>query len=249
MLNIFKKKIYLKDLLEGIPDIHNHILPGIDDGAANLEDSVGLLRKLGTLGVTSFIATPHVMNDYYPNTPATIKKALETLKAKISELPDLRKVKIKAAAEYMMDQSFLELLEKEKLLTLSENYVLVEMSYFQAPINLNEILFKLQTHGYRPVLAHPERYAFFHTKDLRKYEELKKRGCLFQLNVLSLSTHYGSRMQETAYKLLQSGLIDFIGSDTHREQHLEKWEKIKLPLKIVDPVKEIILDTKKTFQY
>lgn len=249
MLNIFKKKKYLKDLLEGITDIHNHILPGIDDGAANLEDSIGLLKKFGVLGITNFIATPHVMNDYYPNTPATIKTALDTLNAKISELPDLQKVKVKAAAEYMMDQSFLELLEKEELLTLSENYVLVEMSYFQAPINLNEILFKLQTQGYRPVLAHPERYAYYHSKDLKKYEDLKNRGCLFQINALSLSPHYGSQMQEIGFRLLEAGMIDFIGTDTHRDQHLEKLEKVKLKKNTSIQVKKAIEKTKDIFNY
>ncbi|UJH91337.1 histidinol phosphatase [Antarcticibacterium sp. 1MA-6-2] len=205
MLNIFKSKIYLKDLLQGITDIHNHILPGIDDGAANEIDSVQLLLKFKELGITKFIATPHVMNDYYPNTRETINNALSLLKNKIIEDQELQKVKIKAAAEYMMDQSFMEILEKKELLCLNENYVLVEMSFFQAPINLNEILFKLQTQGYRPILAHPERYAFYHSKDLSKYADLKNRGCLFQINALSLSPHYGSQIQEIGFRLLEAG--------------------------------------------
>jgi protein-tyrosine phosphatase len=162
-------------------------------------------------------------------------------------MEDLKMVKISAAAEYMMDQNFHELIEKEKLLVLRDKYVLVEMSYFQAPINLKEILFKLQTMGYRPVLAHPERYAYYHSKDLSKYEELKNRGCYFQMNALSLSSHYGKNMQQTAFLLLEKGMIDFIGSDVHREQHLEKIEKISLSKRKYDQVKKVIENTKNYF--
>lgn len=247
MLSIFQKKEYLIDYLKDITDIHNHILPGIDDGAANIEDSLNLLLKFKEMGIHSFIATPHIMNDYYPNTPLTIHAALEKLQDKIAQTTELKNVIIRAAAEYMMDQSFMELLESEKLMTLKDNFVLVEMSYFQAPINLNEILFQLQTKGYKPVLAHPERYAFYHTKDLRKYEELKDRGCLLQLNTLSLTPHYGSNMQQTAFRLLETGMIDFIGSDTHRVQHLEKLIGITLNKKISGPVKKVIAKTKEYF--
>ena len=244
MISIFRKKDFLIDHLQGITDIHNHILPGIDDGAQNVEDSIGLLEKFKEIGITDFIATPHIMNDYYPNTPETINAAFNILMEKVGENESLKNIKIQFAAEYMMDQSFLDLFENTKLLTLKDNMVLVEMSYFQAPINLNEILFKLQTSGYKPVLAHPERYAFYHAKDLSKYEELKNRGCYFQLNTLSLTPHYGSNMQKIASKLLENGMIDFIGSDTHRIQHLEKLSAISIPKRINDSLKRIISNTK-----
>ncbi len=249
MFSIFQKKEFLKDHLEGITDIHNHILPGIDDGASNIEDAVKLLRRFKSIGISSFVCTPHIMNDYYPNTPNTIGTSLKKVKDTISELTDLKNTKIRAAAEYMMDQSFLELLQQEELLTLKDKYVLVEMSYFQAPINLKEILFQLQTHGYKPVLAHPERYAYYHSKDLRRYEELKNRGCLFQVNALSLSPHYGTNMQQIAYKLLEAGMIDFIGSDTHREQHLDKLERIRLNKKTGAQVKKVIERTREIFTF
>lgn len=250
MFSIFKKKEYLIDHLFGVTDIHNHILPGIDDGAINIEESLSLLKKFADLGISNFIATPHIMNDYYPNNRGTITQALEKLKQAIAKDVELKSkdIKLSAAAEYMMDQFFVELMDGERLLVLKDNYVLVEMSYFQAPINLKEILFKLQTHGYRPVLAHPERYAFYHSRDLRKYEELKDRGCKFQLNALSLSSHYGKNMQITASRLLERGMIDFIGSDTHRLQHLEKLQTITLSKKTLEPVKVIIANTNSTFQ-
>ncbi|WP_010228291.1 tyrosine-protein phosphatase [Gillisia marina] len=247
MISIFRKKEFLVDHLQGITDIHNHILPGIDDGAQNIEDSISLLEKFSDIGISKFIATPHIMNDYYPNTPKTINNALALLNKGISENEKLKNTEIHFAAEYMMDQNFLDLMKTEKLLPLKDNMVLVEMSYFQAPINLNEILFKLQTNGYKPVLAHPERYAFYHAKDLSKYEDLKNRGCLFQLNTLSLTPHYGSNMQKFAYRLLENGMIDFIGSDAHRIQHIEKLQAIKLEKKHLNKIDKVLTKTRDEF--
>lgn len=247
MLSIFQKKNYLIDILQDTIDIHNHILPGIDDGAKNVQDSKALLLRLKEFGITNFICTPHIMNDYYPNTPSTINQALELLQKEVSKDPDLKDISLTAAAEYMMDQSFTELLENEKLLTLRNNLLLVEMSYFQAPINLAEILFKIQTRGYRPVLAHPERYAFYHAKNLDKYEDLQKRGCLMQVNALSLSTHYGTKMQKFAFRLLEAGMIDFIGTDTHRLEHLEKLSAIKLNRNHTEMIKKVIANTNSIF--
>ncbi|HET8753378.1 MAG TPA: CpsB/CapC family capsule biosynthesis tyrosine phosphatase [Salinimicrobium sp.] len=246
MFSIFKKKVFLKDHLKDFTDIHNHILPGIDDGAGNVEESVELIREFRKMGVTNFIATPHIMNDYYPNTPETIQQALNTLQKELLET-GLTEIKIRVAAEYMMDQSFLELLGQKKLLTLKDNLVLVEMSYFQPPINLEEILFQLQTHGYKPVLAHPERYAFFHSKKLEKFVDLKNRGCYFQLNFLSLTGHYGDNIQKTAFRLLEENMIDFIGTDTHQLRHLDKLSMTKLSQKKIEQILPVIERTRETF--
>ena len=249
MFSLFKKKnkIALTRELNGFVDIHNHILPGIDDGAATVEDSIALIRRFSDLGVTKFIATPHIMNDYYPNTPKIVNAALERVRETLPE-EGLDHIEIRAAAEYMMDQSFLELLEQENLLTLSEDLVLVEMSYFQAPINLNEILFQLQTRKYKPVLAHPERYAYFHSKNLSKYEELKSRGCYFQLNILSLTGHYGKSIQQTAFQLLEKEMIEFIGTDTHQMRHLDKLSQAQVYEKEMEQLKLVIENTSKTFR-
>ena len=247
MLSIFKKREYLVDHLEGITDIHNHILPGIDDGAANIEESIKLLLKYKELGITDFIATPHVMNEYYPNTKEKVNSALQDIKEAISGKEELKNTRIKAAAEYMMDQNFLDILESKDILTLKDNFVLVEMSYFQAPINLNEILFKLQTKGYKPILAHPERYGYLHSKDLSRYKDLKNRGCSFQMNMLSLTSHYGNSIEKMAQQLLKENFIDFVGSDTHRVEHLEKLASIKLSNKTKHQIKKAIENTKSTF--
>lgn len=227
-------------------DIHSHLLPGIDDGAAVVEDSVAMIRRFREIGVNKFIATPHIMNDYYPNTPESINNALLILKQRL-QMEGMVDVQIKAAAEYMMDHSFIELLEKQPLLTIMENLVLVEMSYFQPPINLYEILFQLQTSSYKPVLAHPERYVFYHSRKLEKYKELKERGCYFQLNLLSVTGHYGKNIQEMAYKLIEADLIDYIGSDTHQQRHLDKLWQAKLEQKKIDQLRPIFKRTKETF--
>ena len=247
MFSFFQKKYFLQDQLNGFVDIHNHILPGIDDGAADVDASLQLIEGFEKVGIFCFISTPHIMNDYYPNTAGSIAKAQEHLQQHLNSLG--KNVNIKAAAEYMMDQAFLELLENEKLLTLKDNMVLVEMSYFQPPINLNEILFKLQTAQYKPILAHPERYGFFHSKSLNNYEDLKTRGCFFQLNILSLTGHYGKSIQEIAYRLLENKMIDFLGTDTHQMRHLEKLSTATVNKKQLELLLPVIEKTNQTFSF
>lgn len=246
MLGLFEKRTPLIDFTKGFVDIHNHLLPGIDDGAANVEESISLVKRFREIGINKFISTPHIMNDYYPNTPSTINAALKELRNSLKE-EGIHDIEIHAAAEYMMDHSFMNHIESGDLLTLNSNQVLVEMSYFQAPINLNEILFQLQANGFKPVLAHPERYAFYHSKKLEKFEELKKRGCYFQLNILSLIGHYGKHIQEAAYGLLDSEMIDYLGTDTHQMRHLEKLSTAKLPQKRMRQLEPIIKNTSETF--
>ena len=247
MFSFFSKKTFLRDHLEGFVDIHNHILPGLDDGAPKLADSIALIKKYNDLGIREYISTPHIMNDFYPNTPARINAALEEVKRTLGS-NDLGHVKIKAAAEYMMDQSFLDQFEKGQLLCLLDNYVLVEMSYFQAPINLKNILFQLQTHEYRPVLAHPERYVYFHSKGLDQYQDLKRRGCYFQLNMLSVTGHYGEQIKRMALRLLENDMIDYIGIDTHQIRHLDKLFEVRILQKEMDLLIPVIKRTKDLFR-
>jgi len=205
-------------------DIHSHLLPGIDDGAKNMNDSIALIEKMSSFGIKNLITTPHVMGDIYPNTSELIKEKLNAVKLELINR-NITDVSIEAAAEYMLDEQFEALLEKEELLTLNDNYILVEMSYFNAPLNLFELLFKIQLKGYIPILAHPERYGFYHS-NMNFYYKLKEAGCLFQLNLLSLSTVYGENVQNMCFKILKKNLFDFVGTDTHHENHLLLLEKI-----------------------
>ncbi len=246
MIHLFSKKTFLKDLLEGFVDIHNHILPGIDDGAKHINESIILINKLKDLGISEFIPTPHVMQDFYPNTDETIGNAYELLLEHLSP-NTLANITVNPAAEYMLDHHFEDvILEERNLFTLKGNYVLVELSYFQAPINLEDLIFKIKTYGYLPVLAHPERYTFYHNK-LDYYKKLKSLGCFFQLNLLSLSEHYGKSVEKIANYLLEEGLIDFTGTDVHHENHIQKLSELIVTKKQSQVLKQVITSTKTTF--
>ena len=195
MLFFKKKEILLNEVFPaGFVDIHSHLLPGIDDGAKDLENSISLISKMYSYGIKNFITTPHVLGDVYPNSTETIKNKLSEVRSTLKE-QGFNDVKIEAAAEYMIDEQFLERLEQDDILTLKDNFILVEMSYFNAPFNLYDILFEIQLKGYKPVLAHPERYAFYHN-DFENFYKLKKAGCVFQLNLLSLTEQYGKGVQK-----------------------------------------------------
>jgi len=228
LIQLFKQKPLLCDLIPNNHiDIHSHLLPGIDDGATSLEDTVTLIEGLKQLGIEKFITTPHIMGEVWKNTRSQVEEKLKTTVSEI-EIPNI-KDNFKAAAEYMIDAEFKELFSNGKLLTLKENFVLVEISYLNPPIQLFDTLFELQLAGYQPVLAHPERYSFYH-HSINNYKKLKKAGCFFQLNMLSVTGYYGERVAKISEILLKERLIDFIGSDVHHSKHLEQLQK-KIVLK------------------
>lgn len=204
-------------------DMHCHLIPGIDDGPRTVEDSISLIEQLTRMGYERFITTPHIKSDHYPNNKQTIQAGFEILKKAMLEKG--LDVPVRYAAEYYVDDHFLELLEKKELLTITENQVLIELSFLFEPLRFNDILFKIQTSGYSPILAHPERYAYYHSK-YDMYKELKNRGCLLQLNTISLTGYYTQKVKEIAEMLLDDGLIDYCGSDTHHQKHIETQDKI-----------------------
>ena len=237
MFTLFKSKPILKDLIpNNHVDIHSHLLPGIDDGAKSFEDTLGLTQSLQNFGISQFITTPHIIQHVWDNTREQIittkNNTVEALAKNNITIP------FQAAAEYLMDDQFVKLLQSNDLLTLKDNYVLVEISYINAPIQLYSILFDLRVAGYIPVLAHPERYLFYH-KNFSEYEKLKKAGCLFQLNLLAVVGYYGENIAKIADTLLQKGMYDFVGSDVHHSKHIAAFND-KVKLKDVAPLKEII---------
>lgn len=237
MFTIFKSKPVLKDLIpDGHTDIHSHLLPGIDDGARTFEDTLRLTRALQGFGVSQFITTPHIIQYVWDNTHDQI---LSNKKTTILELEKNKiTVPFNAAAEYLMDDQFVQLFQSHELLTLKANYVLVEMSYINAPIQLYSILFDLQVAGYIPVLAHPERYLFYHN-NFSEYEKLKRAGCLFQLNLLSVVGYYGAEITKIAEQLLAKGMYTYVGSDVHHDNHIASFEQ-KVKIKDLVPLKEAI---------
>jgi len=198
-------------------DMHSHLLPNLDDGSSSIEDSIILVNQLNKLGFDSLIITPHIMSDHYKNTPDTINKALDKLKSEISEI----NVKVSAAAEYYVDYDFEQKIGKEELLTFGDNYILIEFSFLEPPRKMFETIYKLQMHEYKVVLAHPERYPFFE-KD--EYKELKEKNVFFQLNSLSLIGYYSKKVQEKSSYLIDSGYINFLGTDCHNLKHSNLYE-------------------------
>ena len=197
-------------------DMHSHLIPGIDDGAKSVEDSVELIRHLHSLGYTKLITTPHVMSDYFQNTPETILGGLEIVRAALKEnnIP----VEISAAAEYYIDDGFIRKLEEEKLLTFGDNYLLVEVSYINPPDNVRDILFRAQVLGYKPILAHPERYPFWY-RSLDEYQRFFDMGIILQLNLNSLSGYYGPDAKRIAEKLIEMEIVQALGTDMHHMKH------------------------------
>lgn len=198
-------------------DVHSHLIPGIDDGSKTIEESLEILSHFQKLGYKKVITTPHVMSDYYKNTPEIIHKGLADLRKAIAE-SDLT-IEIDAAAEYNLDADFEKIIDSDQLLTFGENYVLFELPFFQEPPMLNDIIWKLQTKGYQPVLAHVERYSFWF-ENWERVLEVKERGVLFQLNINSLTGHYGPDVKKTAEKLVDHNLISLVGSDCHNMNHM-----------------------------
>lgn len=197
-------------------DLHSHLIPGIDDGAQNLTESIILIKKMMDFGFSKLITTPHIMADYYRNTTAIILSGLETLQEELTK--QNIEIELSAAAEYYLDETFENKLRKGDMLTIGGKYVLFELSFINYPQNLYEVIEKIKDKGYTPLLAHPERYPYL-ISSVENYQRLKEAGCYLQLNTLSLTGHYGKPTQKMAEQLVDNYLVDFIGSDLHRLKH------------------------------
>ena len=221
LFNLFRKKA------EDVPginfsriktDLHSHLIPGIDDGAQDMEESIALIKKMMELGFTKMITTPHIMADFYRNTSDSILTGLDLLREELNSREI--NVEIDAAAEYYLDETFENKLNKGDILTLGDKYVLFELSFVNYPQNLFEIIDKILQKGYTPLLAHPERYSYL-SVSIENYERLKAAGCYLQLNTLSLTGHYGKVSQNIAEQMIDHYQVDFLGSDLHRMKHAE----------------------------
>ncbi len=205
-------------------DIHSHLLPGVDDGVESQEQTLEVLRQLEAWGIRRVITTPHVNQDWYPNTPSILVEGQQTLQKLV--LDSGLNLTIEVAAEYLVDDLFLQLLESEQLLTFGdERYLLIETGWASAPHFMETVLFRIQTKGYKPILAHPERYQYYFN-DLAAIAKLRDLGCLLQLNWGSMTGRYGSKVKAQAHLLLKNKWIDFIGSDLHRPADLRSLETL-----------------------
>ena len=238
MFSIFKKKRSVSvDLSALVTDMHSHLLPGIDDGSPDDATSLTLIKGLQQLGFRQFITTPHIMWDVHRNNATSIGGAHAQLQAAL-QVEQLN-VPVRAAAEYFLDDHFDQLLAQDvPLLTIKDRMVLVEFSFVTMPMNVKEKLFEMQIKGYKPILAHPERYSYL-LPQKQWYDELKQAGCYFQVNLLSLTGYYGKPAQELASYLIKKQYVDFLGTDLHHERHLAALQSSPL---LMDHVK-LLLDS------
>ena len=214
MFGLFNRRTSVLDsgLLKGAVDQHSHILYGLDDGVKTQEDSLVILQWLEEQGVSEVWFTPHVMEDV-PNTTEEIRARFEQLKAVYSG-----GLKLNLAAEYMIDTVFEDRLERRDLLEHGPETVLVETSAIAPPMNLWSVLDRILKAGYRPLIAHPERYRYMDQSD---YRELHNMGCFLQLNLPSIVGFYGESVRQRAQYLLDKGWYRMVGSDCHRFRAIE----------------------------
>jgi len=219
MFSLFKSKSSPVDFSGLHTDMHSHLIPGIDDGAPDMETALSLIRGLVGMGFKKLITTPHIMWEMYPNEADDIQKRVVELREQVKR--EGINVEIQAAAEYFLDTHFQSLLkDKIPLLPVSGNMVLVEFSMASPPLDLKEMLFEMQLQGYQPIIAHPERYVY-HERNKEFFTELKSSGYLLQLNLLSLAGFYGKSSQNLAQYLLKQDFYDLAGTDLHSFRHLE----------------------------
>lgn len=226
-IKMFTSWFNLKPFLsspELLIDIHSHLIPGIDDGAQNMKESIALLQALEAIGYKKVITTPHVMIDAYENTTKSIKDGLQVLSDKAQKVGIT--LEIEAAAEYYMDEGFLKHLQSGDVLSISGKYILFETSYISKPLQFDEIIFEIFSAGYTPLLAHPERYRYIN--DFKtEYLALKEKGVFFQVNINSFGGHYGKESKRKAEFLNKHGMIDFLGSDVHHMKQINTLKNIQ----------------------
>jgi tyrosine-protein phosphatase YwqE len=222
MFNLFKKDKKVELPLKPFPvttDMHSHILPGIDDGSPDIATSLHLVKGLYDLGYRRLIATPHIIGDFYRNNPVIITRELDKLKTACAG--EGINIELSAAAEYMLDDYFLKILkQKDQVLPVYSNVILTELPYNVVPMNVNEIVFEIITAGYKPILAHPERYFYYH-RDFEEFFRLKDLGFALQVNLLSVTGYYGAPVAKAARFIFENDLADYVGTDMHHVRHLE----------------------------
>ncbi len=215
MFSFFKKK---KEILP-LPystDIHSHLVPGVDDGAKNTDTALFLIGKMKEWGIKHIVTTPHRTDEVFENDPESISPYYNKVKNNVAiQYPDMT---FTHSFEYRLDEGFMRLRDEEKLVPFGDNYLLVENSFIQPLWNLDELLYSLRLKGYKPILAHPERYTYY-LNNKKAYEELHESGCLFQVNLLSLAGTYGKEVQNLTLWFLEKGYLDFLSTDLHHRQH------------------------------
>ncbi|MGL4992873.1 MAG: tyrosine-protein phosphatase [Bacteroidales bacterium] len=218
MFDFFFKKESRPAKLPFKTDIHSHLIPSIDDGSPDIDTSLTLIESLIEMGIEKSILTPHSTEAVFMNTPQSIAKPLDELKAAVANKG--LGIELYASFEYRMDDYFLEQIKSKNIAAFPNGHILIENPFVQPYMGIDSIIFDLQCKGLKPILAHPERYAYYHI-DKSSYEKLHSQGCLFQVNILSMAGYYGKECQQITNWMLSKGMLDFIATDTHHQAHID----------------------------
>lgn len=228
----FSRKIAAEELFCGGVDCHSHILPGVDDGVRSVDEALQILNYYEKLGVKKVILTPHVMEDLPRNNKAFLNDEFAKLKTIYSG-----GVELSLGAEYMLDSGFTKYLRSGDLLTIFDNYLLVEMSCVDAMVRVVDVIPEIINCGYFVVLAHPERYLYL---DEREFTKLKEMGVRFQLNIPSVLGSYGHGVRKLAEQMLKMEYYDLLGSDIHSfAYHSNLLKGTRLSAKIANQIRSI----------
>jgi tyrosine-protein phosphatase YwqE len=224
MFSLFRSSKITPDLSFLAADMHSHLLPGLDDGLQEMDQTIFFIKQLQQMGYQKLICTPHILSDVYPNSPDTILPKLELVRSALKE--NNIDMQIEAAAEYMVDIEFENYINADKpLLTFGKNLILIEMSYAAASHNIENVIFNLRLKGFQPILAHPERYNYFFG-NIEKFQRFIDLGCYLQINILSLLGYYGDAAKNTAQNLLKKNMVTLAGTDMHHENHLDALKQL-----------------------
>ena len=215
MFDLFTKKEH--NILKYLnADIHSHLLPAVDDGVRDLETALSCMNEMKRNGINKIYVTPHFQSHRFRNDEDDIRNKFDELRKQVNEqIPD---IELRLAGEYLIDSGFEERLQSEKLLTINDKYLLVEFSFNQSMLGMEELFFEMQMKGYEVILAHPERYHYLN-QDSKLLNNLKEQGVYFQSNIMSFGGFYGSESMKRAYQYVDKGWINFLGTDIHGKKY------------------------------
>lgn len=233
-MNLFRRKRYPLEI--STRDIHNHILPGVDDGFRHGSHSLEALKTLVDAGVKDITFTPHMNPEVYPDMNES--RLVEVYGNFVPRIPAEWGLKTSLAAEYMVVKDFEARAADPSLLTYPDGSVLIEMSYYYPSQNLDDTVFELNMAGRKPILAHPERYLYL-ADNLERFDRLAEAGCRFQLNYMSLAGTYGPDSMKILEHLLSHGMYSFVSSDLHTLHQLESILAIEMKKDIASRVNEL----------
>lgn len=227
-MQIINQRNITDTIMDKIIDIHTHILPGVDDGAKDIDESVKIIKYLYARGITDIVLTSH----YIPNTKYNYNQvARDRILATLREKLNNDQIRLYLGNEVYLSEDVLDLLERHEISTINNTkYMLIELPLTGYINNLQNILCELTNYGIIPIIAHPERYEFLQ-KNNKRIRELLEFNCLLQCNVDSITGKYGRKAKKLMKWLLKNKLVQFVATDTHYVESDDSLDKAYKKLK------------------